>query len=282
MNRTIFSLFLGLLFFLSTSFGPSNAKADWQLLPKNSHQLYQTYALFIDEQTSLLWYGAQRSWGAVAGNFAIYGNPDSPAHPELVAIASVNASMIFSDSGRIYTDEFDVHAGGVFEFALDPAYRLSLGAIHYSGHLAEGGVDRDLLDPNLGDNLLFARFLYDLGFYVRAGVTFLPVIHAGPSMNFFGGEEFFELFPFGGADDRQKPSPYIAFSFKQAGSEEFGMANIFHAQIGAYLGNHFTTDHVQTARLVAGFYTGVDPRLKYFVYKNKTDTFGYLGVMADF
>lgn len=269
---------------LVLTFTSSAARADWELLPKNSHQLYETYGLFIDNQTTLVAYGESRYWGGIGGSFALFGNPDSPAHPQVVIIASVNAAMIMTDTGRIYSDAIDVRVGAAYEFAINPMMRLSLGAIHYSGHVADGVVDANLLDvnDNLGDNMLFARFVYDLGPYARLGGTFIPVIHGGPDMNFFGANEFAEFFPWGGNDDSQKPSPYVAVGLQQGGTSQYGIVNTLNVQIGAYFGNHFSNEFKPTLRPVLGFYTGADPRLKYFQFENKSATFFYAGVMFDF
>jgi hypothetical protein len=130
--------------------------------------------------------------------------------------------------------------------------------------------------------MLFARFVYDLGVYMRAGVTFEPVIHGGPDAQFFGANQFVEFFPLGAQDDQHKPSPYVAASLIEGGTAAFGNQLTFHAQLGAYFGNHFSSDWKATLRPVFGFYTGADPRLKYFQFKNETTTFWYLGFMFDF
>jgi hypothetical protein len=162
--------------------------------------------------------------------------------------------------------------------------RLSIGAIHYSGHVADGAIDQDLLNvnDNLGDNMLFARFIYDLGSYVRSGATFIPVIHGGPDMNFFGANQFVEFFPLSGLDESQKPSPYIAMGLEEGGTSLYGMQVTYNAQVGIYLGNHFTNEYRPTARAVIGYYTGADPRLKYFQFKGETASFFYAGFMFDF
>jgi hypothetical protein len=261
----------------------SSARADWQIVPKNSHQLYETYGLFIDNQTTIVAMPAAQMWGAVGGSFALVGNPDSPAHPQVVAIASVNAQMRTVESGRIYSDEIDVRAGGAFEFAINPEFRLSIGAIHYSGHAADGATDQVLLGENynLGDNLVFARGVYDLGPYARVGVTFIPVVHAGPPMDFFGANEFAEFFPLGGADESTKPSPYIALGLEQGGTDQYGLVNTLNLQAGVYFGNHFSNEHKPTLRAVVGYYTGADPRLKYFQFEDKRASFFYAGLMFD-
>lgn len=272
---------------LSLAAAPS-ARADgwmgnWQVFPKSSHQLYETYALFVDDQFSLMAYGAARYWGSVGGTFALAGNPESPLHPQVFGIASVQANMIFDNSGRIYSDEIDVHAGGGVDLTINPVMRVSLGFIHFSGHVADGAVDPSLLgiNYNLGDNMFFARFVYDFAQYARFGVTFEPVMHGGPDAQFFGANQFAEFFPLGAQDEQQKPSPYIAASLTEGGTSQFGEQLTFNAQIGCYFGNHFSADHRATIRPVFGFYTGADPRLKYFQFEDSTENFWYLGGVID-
>ncbi len=259
----------------------SPVQADWQLLPKNSHQLYQTYGHYLDFQSAFTWYGNARSHGTLGGSIPLVGDPDTPAHPQVVIVATATAAMWVTDSDRIYSDEIDARAGFLYEFALAPAYRVSLGLIHHSGHTADGVRDASLMIENLGDNFFTARGVYDWGPYARVGATFMVYLTSGPSMKTFAFDQFIEWFPWGGQDDTRTPSPYVALGLHQHGTTAFGYSNTFHAQIGAYIGNHFSNDFKQTLRLVAGFYTGADPRLKYYQFRNETPTFGYLGLMAD-
>jgi hypothetical protein len=257
---------------------------DWEIFPTSTYQQYQTYGLYLDNQSLIDYYGANDYFGSVGGAFAVAGNSVSKWHPQVVIIASVNAHMVFAESGRIYSDEIDVHAGGAYNFTISPEMRMSIGFMHYSGHVADGAVDPSLLaeDYNLGDNMLFARFVYDFGTYVRAGVTFQPVVHGGPAAQFWAGNAFAEYFPFGGRDEQEKPSPYVAASLIEDGTDMFGSQLTFHAQVGCYFGNHFSSHFKPTFRPVAGFYYGADPRLKYYQFQGFIATFAYVGAMVDF
>src|SRR5262249_25131153 len=154
--------------------------------------------------------GEGRAWGALGGNLALVGNPDTPQHPQVVGIASVNSSLRFNVRDALRPDNVDVRAGLAFEFAPDPAYRLSLVVLHEAGFVGEGAADPSLAIPSLNNDSVFARLLFDLGFFVRVGGTIFAVVHSTPSMKFVAANEFLELFPLGGLDLPTKPSPYLA------------------------------------------------------------------------
>ena len=59
--------------------------------------------------------------------------------------------------------------------------RLSIGALYTSGHVGDGAISPELASTNVNDARVFARFVYDLGPYLRAGATFAPILHASPA-----------------------------------------------------------------------------------------------------
>jgi hypothetical protein len=268
---------------LLTSLPFSPAHAAWEVFPKNHHQLYQAYSLLFDQQTTVLWYGQARTLGSVGGSFPVAGNSDSDLRPQFLIHGSATAAMRFSDSGRIYSDTIDARAGFYFDFSINPAFRVSTGFMHYSGHAADGALDRALLDDfyNLGDNILQARLVYDLANYARLGGTGMWFLRNTPSKKTFGGNFFAEFFPWGGQDERGKISPYVGASLELVGVDAYGYTPALNFQIGAYLGNHFTGEFKQTLRPVLGYFTGMDPRMKYAQYRDAKDSFFYFGIMVD-
>lgn len=258
------------------------ARADWQVAPKNSHVQYQTYALFNEPQSALLHTGAGRLWTSLGGSFALVGDPDSAAHPQLVAIASLQLGIHPGADSRFALDALNTRLGAAYEFALNPLMRLSLGALYSSGNGISGGIDPFFAGNSAHDTRLFGRFVYDLGPYVRAGATLGVVMASAPALHPVTAQEFAEIHPWGGADDNRSPSPYVALGLEQEHTRAFGVQNNFHAQIGAYLGNHFSNDPKPTLRAVLGLYTGADPRIVYFRIADRKSTFGYVGLMFDF
>jgi hypothetical protein len=262
------------------------SRAGWEILPDSRHHLYQTYGLYFEEQSSLVYTGNHHMWGAVGGAIPIAGDAEGEHHPQFVFHSTANAAMHFSDSGRIYTETIDARLGLQFEYALDPQLRFAASYTHFSAHAADGIEDLDLLEPPVGEEFLNLRAVYDIGTMFRVGLNFNPVLRSYPKLQFFGADQFIEYFPLGSLDSPHKPSPYVA-----AGLSEWGVSQqqlTFHAQIGVAFANHFGTHdgspgggHSQAGRAVLGYYTGADPRLKYFQYREATKSFGYLGVMFD-
>ena len=266
---------------LIATFCSAHAFAEWQLLPQSRHQLFRSYALFSDQQTGVVYYGASRLWGVVGNNYALAGDPDRSSRPQLVTLGTINAAMVMESGGRIVTDGFDVRVGLAYEFSLNDFSRLSIYAVHYSGHVAEGAVNQALLVTNLGSDIVGGRWFYDWKKYLRAGVGLNYYFRSGPKMKTLGAQETLEYFPLTALDDRHQLTPYLAAGMEHVGVAEHGIRTVYHLQVGAYLGTHLSTQPIQSIRAVLGVYKGPDPRLKYFAYHNASDTFGYTGVMVD-
>jgi hypothetical protein len=56
--------------------------------------------------------------------------------------------------------------------------------------------------------------------------------------------------------------------------------NTYNVQLGAYIGNHLQAVYKPNVRVVAGYYNGVDPRLKYMEFKDGLERFYYFGVQV--
>ena len=267
---------------LGVSFGLlaiSFARAEVEIIPESRHKLYQSYGLFNDEQTTALWRGSARLWGSLGVDVPLVGIPDSPMHPQIVVITSLSASMRVGSAIRIYSETFDLHVGGAYEFELNPSLRFSLGYYHYSGHVADGVLDLNLIDTTVGYNLMRLRTVYDYGRSFRVGGSFKPYLNSVPSMHFFAFEEFAEWYPLGIDQNPRHGAPFLA-----AGIEEYGSDRLrptYHLQVGVDFGHHFEPFTNKGTRAVIGYYNGTDPRLKYQAFVNDTVSFGYLGFMAN-
>jgi hypothetical protein len=259
------------------------AQAAWTFFPESDNQRYRTFGLFFDQQSTAVNYGAARFWGALGGNTALVGDPDSDAHPQLVVTATANAALHYNESFRIWTDTIDARVGFSYQMELNPQLRFSVGFIHDSGHAVDGMATQDLAElyePTLGQESLPIRFIYDLDRQFRFGVTLKPFLRAFPEMERFAAEEFAEWFPWSASDDRKTANPYIALGLDHRGPKG-QLKHTLNAQIGVYWGNHFDRGFRQTIRTVVGYYTGADPRLKYFEFRAATLSYAYLGLMFD-
>lgn len=267
---------------LASLIAAPQAQADLQFLPKSSHQQFQTYGLLQDFQSFALYSqdGAHR--GGLGGALTLAGDPDSTARPQLVLLSSMDSTVQENSGGGLGLASIDVRLGGAIEWALNSLMRFSVGVAYSTGHVSDGVTNSNLRLRELSDTRAFGRFIYDLGPYARATVTLAPIFQSTPGMLALSASQSLEIHPLSGADDPQKPSPYVALGLTQEGTTAFGLQTSFHAQLGAYLGNHFSADGKSTLRPVLGYYSGADPALKSFRILGETVSFFYVGLMFDF
>jgi hypothetical protein len=160
------------------------------------------------------------------------------------------------------------------EFAQSDSFKFAVGLLHLSGHTVDGILDTDLIAPNLGDNMITIRGIYDQRFF-RLGGTLKLQIETDPAAKFFAADQFLEIFPIGMADT----TPYLAFGLEEDGVHSIGAS--FHSQLGLLWGNHTQYEKTSSLRIVMGFYTGKDLRLKYAQFKGASMTFFYGGIQAN-
>jgi hypothetical protein len=248
-------------------------------LPVSRHQQFLTYSFFVEEQFALLVKEAGTIWTGIGDNCALYEFQDQ-WHSQLVLSGSVNFSLRHN-SGFLdnRTETFDARFGVLLDSAVTRQFRFSAGIVHWSGHTADGLLNPELAAPNVGDNLLFIRGILDGNFY-RIGATLKPVVDSDPKAKWFAADQFIELYPFGISKERLAPNYYVSFSL-----DEFGMDQVdvsFHTQMGLFFGNHHEAIRQSTLRVMAGYYSGIDPRFKYAQLKNGKQSFFYLGTGLNF
>jgi hypothetical protein len=69
------------------------------------------------------------------------------------------------------------------------------------------------------------------------------------------------------------------------GLEEMGTQRIqlnTHLQAGLYLGSHLSSHRTAQARVALGYYSGMDPSLKYAQFQHSRIQFIYAGLLFDF
>ena len=279
-SRVRFTLFLGVFLGLFQFF-EKPSYAEWTTLPESHHQLYDQWGTLLDEQSSLLNYGQARVWTGLGGTLPILGNETSLHHPELVIHASANAGLHYNDNLRIWTETLDVRLGLAFEWEYNENLRFSVGYTHFSAHSADGLSDQDydLMAPSVGQESVPIRAVYDLDKTFRFAVTLRPFVRSYPSVRRVWFDQSVEYYPWGAKDSKTEFSPYVSFGLEESGVDSYILT--YHAQLGAYIGNHFGKGHHQTLRGVLGYYNGADPRLKYFELRSAQQQFAYLGFMFD-
>jgi len=257
------------------------AQAEWDILPDSRHQQFDLFGRFFDEQTMLINYGSARLWASMGGTVPVYGNNELPSHPQITFHASANAALHYDSNFRFYTETIDARFGGDLEFAINPHWRASVGITHNSGHAADGIAAEDLSAPifsqPLGQEFVPIKTVYDLDKSFRFAFAFKPFIRSFPALQWAAFDESIEWFPFGAKDDPHSGSPFIAIDLDQYGP--YSYLTTINVQAGVYFGNHFSEKFNQTMRIVAGYYSGADPRLKYFQFLNNTQLFYYFGAM---
>ncbi len=260
--------------------GPVRSSAAMKLLPESHHQRYQTYGLFIDNQTTLIYRDGGKAWGALASTVALFGREESGETSQFVLSASVNTAFRLADA--LSPETADARVDLTWDTSLGEEWLLSAGYSHSSGHVNDDVLpeDRGLMTLNVGIDSIPIRLIYDGNEFYRPGVTLKPLISVSePHSKGFQANAFFEWFPWGHSKRLDHATPYLAL-----GLEEYGRDSVqtgFHAQAGAYFGNHREANRASAMRLMVGFYSGQDPRLKYFYYKGSRTTFGYAGMMFD-
>ncbi len=275
MKHLIFALGIASLFALPL------ARADVVFLPESHHHQYLTYGLFLDENSAALYRTGGRAWGNLGGAIALFEENNLPTKPQLVFHAVVNAAYHMTPKGDAVAGEtVDDRLGASFEFALQPDLRFSIGWEHWSGHASDDIPDRELIGPNLGDEMIPMRLVYDYQDLGRVGTTLRPVVGSEPGIRPFFMDQFIEVFPWRAQKDFRKATPYVSVGF-----EEYGRNYIvftYHAQLGVYFGSHLEPEHHPTLRLAIGYYNGIDPRMKYAQFKDTRQNFGYGGVLVNF
>jgi hypothetical protein len=133
--------------------------------------------------------------------------------------------------------------------------------------------------PNLGNEQLWIRAIHDIDGDFRLGATLKPYVGSEPKMKPFAADQFFEWFPWGTPSSYKRGVPYVAIGLDEEGVEKVYLT--YQAQLGVYWGNHMRREKHQTIRAVAGYYRGIDPRLKYAQFLLGRADFGYVGAMFD-
>ena len=123
------------------------------------------------------------------------------------------------------------------------------------------------------------RVVYDIDHNWRIGATIKPEIDSDPPGQWFGADQFVEWFPIGLDKNFTGGSPYLAIGLDEGGLHDVEIT--YHAQLGLLYGNHFAPEKKPAIRIVAGYYSGWDPRLKYAQFLNSKVSFFYGGVMIN-
>jgi hypothetical protein len=256
------------------------AHAETVVLPDSRDQQYRTFGLFIDNQTSLLFMPTDnRVWLSLGEEFALLEMKGWYGSPQLVGYASINAGDRLNDAGNtILMETVDIRAGLSYEFSFNEKSRMSVSWMHQSGHTSDDVQDQDIVHPNLGNEEILIRYIRDIEDQFRLGGTLKPYVGSDPGLERYASDEFAEWFPWGTAADFSHFTPFIAGSMEQWGVDK--VRNTYHAQLGAYIGNHLQAVYKPSVRVVAGYYNGVDPRFKYAQFKDGLSRFYYFGVQV--
>lgn len=251
------------------------------VLPPSRHHRFLTYGLFNEEETALFFRDSGNAWGSVGASMAFIEMTEWAGRPQLVLHGTVSAS--FRGLGRFFdytTETFDGRFGVDVELELAPELRLLLGFTHISGHVADGIVDYTLVPPNLGDDAFVARLVWDPGGRFRLGASLRPLVGSDPIAQAFNADQFAEWFPFGSGESATGGVPYLAAGLQEGGPAAIRLS--WHAQLGVYFGSHVGELKRPTVRFAAGYYDGIDPRLKLARFRGARLRFPYAGVALQF
>jgi hypothetical protein len=254
------------------------AQAD-EIVPESHHHQYQTYSIFTDEQSSILFRSAGRGWLEIGGAIAVY--QIDVINTQLVVHGSASAGLRLNQNGNtLLTETVDARAGLSLDHPFTDTFRGTVGWTHESGHAADDIQDMALFGSNLGNEQLYARVIYDWNRMMRLGGSLKPYVGTDPGLKWFAADQFAEYYPLGVAENVHKPTWYVATSISEYGHNAvYGTVN---AQTGVFFGSHLDPDHHSGIRAAIGYYGGVDPRLKYMEFLNGFSKFFYAGLLADF
>lgn len=175
------------------------ARAGFLFLPRSRHQQFLSFAFLTEEQAGLLFRNERRAIGSIAGAITLW-EYDGGIRPQLTFFGSVHVSFLEKSwLADFKTETFDARFGLAAEAPVSDEVRLSLGLVHTSGHAADSILDPDLVAPNMGDDSLHIRVLWDPGPNFRVGTTLRPLLNADPTALAFAADQFFEWFPWGDA-----------------------------------------------------------------------------------
>jgi hypothetical protein len=269
----------------------NSAKAELELLPDSHHQLFEAFVWFADEQFNLSFQGdaglGQRLWTGAGGVIPLIGNEESPYKPQVVFHASANAATHLDGNLRFYTETFDARFGVYFDVQITENLRGFIGLTHNSGHAADGMNAADVANGQgalfvtpVGEEFIPVRVIYDYQKMFRFGVEFKPFIRSAPQMTTLAFDQWIEYFPLGATDNPHWITPYISIGMDQEGPVNY-FSNRIEAQLGVYIGSHFSEVHKSTIRFLVGYYNGLDPRFKYQQVADSNAVFFYGGTMIN-
>jgi len=278
-----------LLFCLLSSavfFTESNARADdtspthLEFMPESRHSQYRTYSLLFDEQSLLIYRDGGHALGVLGGYITVLEAPNLPGRPELTVHGTASSYFTIGLSqGRLLTETIDARIGLAVDFEIDSLNRVSLIWTHQSGHTSDDLQDLSLFGSNLGNEIISFRYIHDIQDTARLGMSFRPDVSADPTMLAFGAEEFVEWFPWHPAKNPHSMAPFVGFSMEEYGHNSIGLTG--NAMIGLASGNHLSDTKHPAIRVVLGYYSGYDTRLKYYEFLNSYMRFVYSGVQID-
>ncbi len=234
--RTI-PLTLAALGLISSFFSRSARADDVVILPDSRHELFETYGLYFDQQSALVYRSGGNIWGAIGGALPFLEAPSLPFQPQMFISATVNAGFSYNDNHTtLLTQTFDARTALGVDLAFTREFRATVGWMHQSGHIADNVPYPELIGPNLGNEVVFFRLIRDLGDHFRLGGTVKPIVSSDPGMKVFAADQFAEWFPGGGAASQHRFSPYLSAGLEQYGRNQIDL--VYHLQIGAMIGNH--------------------------------------------
>jgi len=283
MNKLFFPAILILVAMQIAQIGPAYAEessSSWILMPESRHSLYRTYTLLYDEQTSLIVRDGGSAIGIIGGYFTVLEATGLPGHPQLSLHGTAASYFAFpTGSGPLLTQAVDARVGLALDFEIDPSNRASLIWTHQSGHLGDDVVNPVLAAKNLGNEILTFRFIHDIDDTARLGASFRPNVSADPTMLVFGAEQFAEWFPWHAAKNPHSMAPFVGFSMEEYGHSSLDLSANF--MIGLASGNHLQGTKHPSLRVVMGYYSGTDLRLKFYEFDKTMMKFAYGGIQVD-
>ena len=257
MKKTAF-LFV-LIFF------PHRSYADQELVLFPERSLKDptlTTVLFEDPSLSFLFRTEGRTVGTIGASLPLLKVGDDA----VFAQAGVECSLRVQGAA-FFSESLDLRVGLNWVHPFTKNWFISLGLSHTSGHVVDDSFEKQLEPLNVGIDGIPFRIVYDSQNLFRAGIHTLASLGSDPATRILMGGVFAEVYPFSGKTGH---GLYVASDLYLPERSVLSLSTI--EEVGyAYHG----------ARVVFGFHSGADLRLKYQLFLKSTQNFWFSGLKFD-
>lgn len=230
-----------------------------EFLPQNKMSDPTTsVVLFEDPYTGFLLRSDNRTLGTVAISIPLY----SFGNELIYAYTGIEATL--RNQGASFNSEtLDLRVGAKWVHPFTENFFVALGIGHTSGHVVDDVIEKGLVPYNVGIDGFPIRLVYSTPEHFRFGLHGVVPIDSDPPTRFFIGGWFTEFY----FSDLTATSGWM-------------IGNDLYLPENPAISVSTVTELVyryRQARVMAGFHTGADVRLKHQLFLKSQVNFGFVG-----